>query len=330
MALSYPAVDMPVYDPTNPVSSVEEPLAAWLHSEPFTELVAAFGGAGVVNGERLAVELEKLDAFSERWDFRGGKERNLAETARFADEHEGLIFAAAGALGLVGSRPPRHKAYDHMIVLGGLVRACILRPRLAAELISGGLTVGTITAIGAFRPLGGDEHDLAEGAGLPGAETEFDAMDAGTRKAFALETAEQESGERHPENANLSWLVRTYQSPAGTAVVVVAAPTTDPSRRANTPDSYRYWAETVADVRPHQRVLLVTSAIYIPFQHADAIRMLGLPFGADVDTIGVDTTAIREPELRQTFTSSNYLQEMRSAVRSMRALTAALPGGEAG
>ena len=79
-----------------------------------------------------------------------------------------------------------------------------------------------------------------------------------------------------------------------------------------------------------QRILLVTSAIYVPFQHADAIRMLGLPYRASVDTVGVDASLGREPVLEQTFTASNYLQEVRSAIRSIRMLVAAARDDTAG
>jgi hypothetical protein len=70
--------------------------------------------------------------------------------------------------------------------------------------------------------------------------------------------------------------------------------------------------------------LLVTSAIYVPFQHADAIRMLSVPLGAIVDTIGVDPKTVSEGPLRQHFAPTNYLQEVRSATRALRALDAAL------
>jgi hypothetical protein len=322
MTRSFSPVELPLHAPGGPATSIEASVAAWIHSPPFVELIEVFDGPDLASGSLLC-QLHELDEFSARWDFRAGKERNLAETARFADEHEDVILAAARALGLVDSKPPRHDKYDHMVILGGLIRACVLRPRLAAVLLGEGVSAETITGIGAFRPLGGDEPALAAAAGLSGLETEFDAMDAGMRRAFGLETPEDERGEVHAENANLSWLVRTYRASTGSTVSVVAAPTTDPARRANTPDSYRYWAEALVHVQEGQRVLLVTSAIYIPFQHADAIRMLGLPYGADVDTVGVDTTTVREPELRQTFTSSNYLQEVRSAIRSFRSLVEA-------
>lgn len=315
--------ELPRYNKDAQATALMDQIASWVHSEPLTTLVETFGGADLAGGESLGQELDKLDSFSDRWDFRRGKERNLAQTADFASEHEELIIAAAEALGMVRSAPPRHAGYDHVIILGGLVRACILRPRLAAELLDGHLTTNTVTAIGAFRPLRGDEHDLAAGAGLENVDTEFEAMDAGIRRAFALGTPSAEEGEKHTENPNLSWHVRTYKAAAG-SISVVAAPTTDPERRANTPDSYRYWAENLAEVEAGQRVLLVTSTIYIPFQHTDAIRMLGLPYGAEVDTVGVDTTMVSDEKLRQTFAASGYLQEVRSAIRSMRALVAAI------
>jgi hypothetical protein len=146
-------------------------------------------------------------------------------------------------------------------------------------------------------------------------------MVAGMRQAFNLAEPGASRGDEVADNPNLSWRVVEFTtSDGGSTVTVVAAPTTDPQRRANTPDSYKYFAEELVHVKPGDRVLAVTSAIYIPFQHADAIRMLGLRYSAQVDTVGVDTTVVREPELRQTFTPSQYLQEVRSALLSLRNL----------
>jgi hypothetical protein len=314
--------DVPIidFDPTLPPARVLPEIERWVASDALGELVDAFNGPAPASGQPLGDRLADLAAFSEAWDFRGGAERNLAATREFAESHVTLILDAAAAVGLVHSRPPRFDRYDHVVVLGGLIRACILRPRLAAELVRSGLTVGTVTGIGAFRPLGGDEPELAIAAGLAGVANEFDAMDAGMRQAFSLNGVQSERGEDVAGNGNLSWRVREYAAENGGAVTVVAAPTGDPGRRANTPDSYRYFAEELVHLRPGDRVLAVTSAIYIPFQHADAIRMLGLPYGAIVDTVGVDTTTAREPQLRQQFTPANYLQEVRSTILAMRRL----------
>jgi hypothetical protein len=65
-------------------------------------------------------------------------------------------------------------------------------------------------------------------------------------------------------------------------------------------------------------VLVVTTDLFVPFQHCDAVRLLGLPYGCAVETVGFDTsTTVRTFEL---------LQEVRSAIRSMRALADAVKG----
>jgi hypothetical protein len=74
------------------------------------------------------------------------------------------------------------------------------------------------------------------------------------------------------------------------------------------------WAELVQPDPQGARLLLVTTDIFVPFQHCDALRLLTLPYGCVVDTIGFRTA----PAPFQT------LQEVRSAVRSMLALYVAL------
>ncbi len=92
----------------------------------------------------------------------------------------------------------------------------------------------------------------------------------------------------------------------------MAAPSAEPSvRRADTSDTYRFWAGE-HHPGPGDAVLIVTSPIYVPFQHADALRLLTLPYGCAVDTVGFDAAQRSGPE--------RYLQEIRSAVRSMRKL----------
>ncbi len=309
---------------TGDVGAARAAIEGWATSEPIAALVDAFGGT--VPGGDAEETLASLDAFSEaHWDFRKGAERNLAMRKDFDPETDLLVHDAARALGLIDPLPPRHDAYDHVLILGGLVRACLVRPQHARALLDNGLSAGEVTALGAFRPLRGDEFELAEQAGLGDVANEIEAMEAGVRRAFGLGEPAATDGVDDAENPNRSWRVSTYAADH-TPVTLVAAPTRDPARRANTPDTYAYWATEIARLaqRPGQRVLLVTSAIYVPFQHAHAIRMLNLPYGAHVDTVGVDTSLIPDPSLSQRFTAANYLQEIRSTVRAMRGLLAAL------
>lgn len=75
-------------------------------------------------------------------------------------------------------------------------------------------------------------------------------------------------------------------------------------------------------MRPGDAALMITTDIYVPFQHADAVRMLTLPHGISVDFAGVELGAV-DPRLKQSFSACNYLQEVRSTLRSLRMLSRA-------
>lgn len=111
-------------------------------------------------------------------------------------------------------------------------------------------------------------------------------------------------------------LHRRYRTAAGVPVSVIAAASST-NGRANTVDTYREWEST--EVADGDRLLLVTTTYFVPFQHCDAIRVFGLGrHRCGIDTIGV------APEYA--LTTTDHLMEIRSAVRSMRALHTALAG----
>jgi hypothetical protein len=151
---------------------------------------------------------------------------------------------------------------------------------------------------------------------------EFDVMDEGVRMAFSLDEPTTERGHAS-EEVGASWRVRAYSGPEGLEVKVIAAPSSEPGvRRANTPDTYAWFASEVAHLRHGQRLLVVTTSIYVPFQHANALRMFSLPFGVSVETVGADPGDL-DPRLSQKFLPHNYLQEVRSTIRALRDLYSA-------
>ena len=83
------------------------------------------------------------------------------------------------------------------------------------------------------------------------------------------------------------------------------------------------FATELAKLQPAQRILLVTTEIYVPFQHANALRMLALPYGVEVDAAGMQPGKL-DARLQQQFEPHNYLQELRSTIRALRDLFAAL------
>nr|WP_204342015.1 hypothetical protein [Micromonospora terminaliae] len=300
---------------------------AWVGSPPMRALVGHFGGDWPAGD--LSTVLAGLDDFSARhWDFRAGRERPDAREPAFDPATVGLVHDAAAALGLVRPLPPTLPRYAHLLVLGGLAHACVRRTAYAAHLARtvAGVT-GEVAVLGSFRPLSPVESRLLADAGVHGCATEVDALDAGVRLAFGVAAPSEEIGETadHPHRA---WSARTYR-PAGLPPVrVLAAPSGEPDRRrAHTADTQRFWAEHVR-LRDGDPVLMVTAPIYVPFQHCDALRTLAVPFGCGIDTVGVDPAlAAPVPVPEPTLTPGRYLQEIRSAVRSMRALHATLLAG---
>ena len=316
---SFPRV--PLLTGTDP----EDGIRAYLDSAAISALIAEFA-----TGERpppattqLAERLAWLDRFSERWDFRAGRERNLVTDGELSPKASALAYAAAEALGLTGRSVPPDGHYEQILILGGLVRACIARPLHCAALLHDGVTADAVTALGGYRPLAGNELPLAESFDMRRHADEFDVMDDGVSKAFSLAKPVDERGEQS-NSLGASWRVREYRGPAGLPVSVIAAPSSEPGvRRANTPDTYDWFASKIAKLKAEQRVLVVTTSIYVPFQHVNAIRMFTLPYGVRVDTVGAEPGEL-DSRLAQHFFPHNYLQEIRSTIRALRDLHTAL------
>lgn len=322
---TYERVGLPGCSPVDSKNEVTAEIGRWIRSRPLRDLVAEFGG--MMPDAETADTLAYLDAFSaDHWDFRRrtglNVERDRVPVLDFSDSQAALIHDVAGALGMIDAESPSRRSYTHLLILGGLAPACLQRTSYAAGLVSR-IAVGHVFALGSFRPLGQHEVDFLRHFSPETSEHEVDAMDIGVRRAFGYGSHQEEYLNKGTD-PNLSKLIRTYREPGAPVVDVLAAPSTEPAvRRANTADTYDFWARTVT-LSPTDWVLVVTSPIYVPFQHFDAKRMLGLPSGCRIETVGFDPTSITEPMLQQTFGPERYLQEIRSAVRSADHLVKAL------
>lgn len=305
---------------------------AWLGSPAIAALVRAFGGEPKVTEDPDFSAW--LEGFAKRhWDFRKGKERDNAEQVMFEKQLSGLITDAAEALGLADPLPSRSMSYDSILVLGGLIRGCIVRPRYAAELIRGGLHTRTVVGLGAFRSLSDEEDLLAEYLRIP-ASDEFDAMTQGIQIAFQtyLTSPPTVKGDEDLENMGKSWRVLEWElAPARDApqrVQVVAAPTSRPdATRANTAETYDFWCRRVK-APSVQTVLVITHPIYVAYQGCLAIQSLGIKYGLDVETVGVSHEAADLGVYTQPFGPQQYLQEIRASIEAMVHLRLALLGSQ--
>lgn len=303
-------------DAVGDAQRAREAIDAWTSSTALAELVLASGGGAVTaRGEDL---LRWLDEFSaEHWDFRRGAERNLAPRVELPAELERVVPASVTALGLVGPYPLRRSSYDTVLMTGGMIRAGLVKPRFVRELLDAGVKVSNVVFLGGFRPFAGDELALAPVFGVDG-DNEVDAMVRGVELAFGPVGEPSVSGEASGRG-NGSWRVWRWNV-RGVTLRVVAAPSSQPTaRRANTRDTYRYWAEHVRQ-ESESSVLVVTMPIYVPYQGAGAVELLGLEHGLAVETVGTSDTANNLGQYSQPFRAQNHLQELRAAIGAMRKL----------
>jgi len=124
-----------------------------------------------------------------------------------------------------------------------------------------------------------------------------------TRAAFGDSDPIAGRGEQS-EVVGAAWRVVEYVGPDGVPLHVVGAPSREPGvGRANTADTYEWFATELAELHRGRRIVIVTSDIYMRYQHADAMRMLALPYGVEIDAVGIQPGDVGT-RLKQVFRAS--------------------------
>lgn len=296
---------------TDPLASVRD----FIDNPGLRELVELFGGTWPESSP-LRQRIDALADFSVVWDRRNGASRlDIVQTEQ-DDQVSRTVLGCAQRLGLVEPAPCVGGHYDWVLVLGGLANGCRSRTEFAASLLASSvLTAEHLCLLGSFRALHeGEREEAADFA--PGATTEVGMLSALADRTFPADaqwkTTLEGDPDKEPRNAQLS-----AHRDSRPALSLYAARSSDPERNANSADTYRQFAEDVA--LDGGRLLLISTHIYAPYQHWDAVRVLGLPRGVELETVGTP------PALsRRVFDSAWYLQEIRSALRAGAALAAAV------
>jgi hypothetical protein len=115
-----------------------------------------------------------------------------------------------------------------------------------------------------------------------------------------------------------SWTAPDPARPDGWRLSVVVTPSGDPAtRRTNTSDQLAHWA-SLAGLGRDDRVVLVTTAHYGPFQQLAALRLLAKDYGCEVLTTGPPWQPAGPKR------GAGYLQEIRSTLLEAQRLLATL------
>jgi hypothetical protein len=282
-------------------SAVRQFIAGWVEHPAVRRLVELEGGVWPEGS--LSECVAALHAFSARWDFRGGAER-LDLKGGTATSNHGEIMAVAKDLGMSRADVPVDEAYDHALVLGGTALASIYRIRRLFELRAQSISVANPAVLTALREIGTAELELVRSRNdiatiAQDVVTEFDVA---TRAVAHFGDAEVHTARAPNANPNLAGASADVGD-----TLVLAAPSADPTRRANTRDNYDAYGERIGR---SDSVLVVTSSIYLPYQFFVALQALGWSKPRTIEAVGFP------PEWMQgVLTGSvNVLQEMRSAL----------------
>lgn len=309
-------------------------LDRWLAAPTLAALVRSFGSEIPAQLSRVELVAWLLD-FSERWDFRalqagalshdtGERSRWLITDTSLTGAQRNAIQAAANELGLIGTETPSKRAYDFAWVLGGARLSCLLRPRLAAQLVTKlGVRFGSIALLAAARPVSATERHATD-TYAPEAATEFDLINKGAEISFNLPAAFTEERSEDATNPNGSWVIRRYaQTREYPPVLSLSAPSTEPElRRANSADTYEFFFKHV-QAPSGSSLLLITSQIYVPYQQLEAIRAIALKREVVIETVGYPLEW--SGDLQGMNGPGNYLQEIRSTIQSVNRFVSEYP-----
>lgn len=300
-------------------------LIAWFTSEELQKLVHSFGGIIPIE-QSTDIVLQWLLSFSEVWDYRGKQSKAIdsktGEKARWMISQENLteeqklcIEQVADALGLRKVQIPQLEQYDYIIALGGARMSCLYRTKYAYHLARQYLkNTGELFLLSSMRKIADSEREATD-TYAPHAVTEYDLMNRAIEEDIGLIYEESECC-HEDSNPNKSWCIKNMVDEIlGIHIESLAAPSSDENRRANSADTYQFFMECIKK-RENLSVLLVTSQIYVPYQHIEAVRMLGLKYRMNIDTVGFPTEW-NSNNIQGMLQYENYLQEIRSALQAI-------------
>lgn len=291
-----------------------EEIDRWISSNELCELVNLFGG-NIDKSLSIKDRINLLNEFSDIWDYRkiqaGGGERWDIFNDDFVDLHSEEILNLTSTLGLKDITTPEI-APDYILPLGGARLANLVRCQQAKEIVDNIGDNIKVVALGGKRPLNEIEKEYTVKYS-PNAGTEFDALNSGLEIAFGLEGTEYTENGYSDLNPNYSWAIRKYNS--GMELYSVAAPSSDPNRRANSIDTFEFFMKKFS-INKGTKLLLVTSSIYVPFQF---LKFMSLAINNDlyIDCVGVVANFAGV----QFSKTSNFLQETKATINVMKALS---------
>lgn len=296
------------------IKQLFDQISEWISTSELACLIRIFGG-DMTKSKSLKKKITWTNDFAEVWDYRK-KQTNGGERWEITDEpivveNARIIMDCVSKLGLVGINAPSKKP-NYILPLGGARLSNLYRCKHAANIYNEYQENDiNVVALSGMREINQIEREFTDQY-APNASTEFDCINCGLVESFGVKEDDYSEDGELLENLNLSWALRKYNEKK---VFSLAAPSPDPTRRANSMDTFRYFMEKF-NVSEGESICLVTSEIYVPFQQLKFIE-LALENNLFVDCVGVpqnDTDGIQFSKV------CNYLQETKATINAMKHL----------
>jgi hypothetical protein len=287
-----------------PDADVRARAVDWLNSHALAQLLADLGGPKLQDAEQ---DIEAVATWAaSRLDTRSGQERHEAPTFSFMRAQIEALLRAAVPLGLVTTPAPIGDRFDVTVLLGGTVLGNHLRTELVREVESAGIRLGQLVALSTDRPLTLSERDML---GSRTNTTEWEHLSATVDEVLGPVWPTTDPGDG-PDRGE-GWRDARMARAAG-PVRLMSAPSSMPGRRANTMDAIAFLCSQIPAAR-RGSVLVVTSAIYTPYQFfVVAPKLLGE--GSElVEVIGTPTAPSSDPA-RQ---AQRLAQEINSTLQAI-------------
>jgi hypothetical protein len=246
----------------------------WLSSSTLITVLMAFGFDGDPSDE-----VRRLSEWS--WnilDTRGGSERHLASDVEFQDDQIDALISAAGPLGLLSTRKATKSEYDVVIVLGGTSKGNLRRARLAKHLIDNEVAISRLVGLATDRTL--TPAETRKGLLASRGDTESAHLERVFHTLFSTD-------DDATSTDNFNYRSNGYTNSQMIIETLVAPPSAHGSR-ANTASAIEYLSRLIGESE-RESVLIVTSAIYAPYQFLITAPILLNTGSKSLELIGTET-----------------------------------------
>lgn len=288
-----------------------ENIKSWIYSKEFINLVELFGG-NLNPKDSFEYNMNYLIEFTKKWDFRskiiGTNERWNINNQDY-NENSDKILEDIKALGFVEKTIPNSNP-DFILPLGGARIANFKRPEYAKEIIDKfNYKNINIVSLSTFRLISEKEKEdkINYSSDIV---YEFDAINKGLEKTFNVSVYNEEFSNN--KNINLKYCIRTYNNYKENKIYSVAAPSSNPEKRANSRDTFEFFFKKF-NIKEKSNLLLITSQIYVTYQFLKFVD-LAIENNINIECIGY------QMDTNNKININLYLQEIKSTIDAINNL----------